>query len=169
MTRGSRQAVLTAVAIALAPIVIVAMPRAGERIAYVVPMICFPIPVLLAARWPSPWSAATLGAFVATLGVVWLATRRAGSPSWWRGALPLAGLSLAGWALLVASFALLGSGLIALIWSGIAVAVWNGLLMLQIRGVRPGLSQAALCVWLIGGMLCSLYAAVFGVMTGLCC
>jgi hypothetical protein len=168
MSRGTKRTVLAAVAIALAPIVIIATPQPGNKVAYVIPLSCLPIPVLVGAR-PSPWSTAASGAFVVILGVIWIATRRAGSPPWWRGPLPLAGLSLAGSALVIASFALLGSGLIALIWAGTASAAWNLLLLLQARGITPGLGQALLCLWLMGGVSFGLFGAVFGVMTGLCC
>jgi hypothetical protein len=171
MTDRQRRVAYAVAACGLAPVVIFATPHSGDQVAYLVPLGCVPIPALLAERWPSPWSIATVAVFGATLGVASIAIRRAGAFAWWRSTLPLFALSLAGSALLVASFALLGSRLIALIWSGLAAATWGLVLLFQTRGVSPGapLMLSLLRIWLVGGVLLGLFSSVFGVLTGLCC
>src|SRR5258708_1196958 len=77
----------------------------------------------------------------------------------------------AGSAVLLASFALLGSRLIALIWSGLAAAAWSLVLLFQTRGAGSGatLMLWLLRAWLLGGIVLGVFSSVFGVLTGLCC
>src|SRR5258706_16159896 len=102
MVGRQRRVAYIAAACCLAPIVVFATPHSGDSVAYLVPLACLPIPALLADRWPSPWSLPTVALFWATLGFAWIAVRRAEAIAWWRGTLPLAALSLAGPALLLA-------------------------------------------------------------------
>jgi hypothetical protein len=143
-------------------VIIVATPRPGDEVAYLVPFVCSPIPLLLAERWPSVWSILSVGSFAVVLGLAWMLLRRR---------MPVALLSLVSPVLLVGSLALLGSRLIALIWCGVTAAAWAIVLLLQMRGPGAGASAMVwlLRLWLVANVLLGGGVAAFGVMTGLCC
>ncbi len=166
-----RWLLLSTTAVCIAPVLIEATPRPGDSVLYLVPLGCFPIPLLLADTWPDPRSAMTLGAFGALLGLGALIYLGGRSRVKWRSVGWLLTLSGAAPPLLCASFALLGSGLIALIWAGVAAAVWNLFLLTLTRGIATA-SPASLWMfrlWLFAGVLLAGGVAVFGVLTGLCC
>ena len=157
--------------IGLAPVIIVATPRPGDEVAYLVPFICSPIPLLLAEKWPSVWSILTVGSFAVVVGLGWMFLRGPLSKSDRRRMPSVVLLSLVSPVLVVGSLALLGSKLIALIWTGAAAAAWAIVLFRQTRGPGAGASAMVwlLRLWLGMNALLGGGVAAFGFMTGLCC
>ena len=166
-----RRTLVALTLIGLAPVIIVATPRSGDEVAYLVPFVCSPIPLMLAGEWPSVWSILSVGSFAVVLGLAWMLLRGPLSQGDRRRMPFVALLSLVSPVLLVGSLALLGSRLIALIWSGAAAAALAIVLFQRIRGSGAGASAmvSLLRLWLVTNALFGGGVAAFGFMTGLCC